>query len=69
MKREEELLARLEIVSEEKKKLEDAMAQPVNYSDGAKVKKILASIADFETEASALNEEWIEIADELSAFE
>jgi len=69
MKREEELLARLETVSEEKKKLENAMAQPANYSDGAKVKKILASIADFETEASALNEEWIEIADELSAFE
>ncbi len=69
MKREEELLARLETVSEEKKKLENAMAQPLNYSDGAKVKKILASIADFETEASALNEEWIEIADELSAFE
>ena len=68
-KMEEELLARLEAVSAEKKEFENAMALPINYSDGAKVKKILASIANLEAEAAALNEEWMEIADELSALE
>ena len=38
-KMEEELLARLEAVSAEKKEFENAMALPINYSDGAKVKK------------------------------
>jgi len=68
-RREEEILARLLAVSTEKKTLEGAMALPANYSDGVKVKKILASIAELETEASSLNEEWMDVADELSSFE
>ena len=68
-KREEEILARIMAVSAEKKGLENAMALPANYSDGIKVKKILATVVELETEASALNEEWLEIADKLSAFE
>ncbi|HBA85245.1 MAG TPA: hypothetical protein DCZ95_14245 [Verrucomicrobia bacterium] len=68
-RREEEILARLLAVSTEKKTLEGAMALPANYSDGVKVKKILASIAGLETEASSLNEEWMDVADELSSFE
>ena len=68
-KREEEILGRLMAVSSEKKGLENAMALPDTYSDGLKVKKILASIAELETEASALNEEWLGIADDLSSFE
>jgi len=68
-KREEEILGRLMAVSAEKKALENAMALPANYSDGIKVKKILASITELETEASALNEEWLEVADDLSTFE
>jgi len=68
-RREEEILARLLAVSTEKKTLEGAMALPANYSDGVKVKKILASIAELETEASSLNEEWMNVADELSSFE
>ena len=68
-KREEEILGRLMAVSAEKKALENAMALPANYTDGIKVKKILASITELETEASALNEEWLKLADELSALE
>jgi hypothetical protein len=45
------------------------MALPANYSDGAKAKKIMASIAALETEAAALNDEWVEVADTLSAFD
>ncbi|MHB0896763.1 MAG: ABC-F family ATP-binding cassette domain-containing protein [Spirochaetales bacterium] len=68
-KREKEILGRLMAVSAEKKGLENAMALPDTYSDGLKVKKILASIAGLDTEASALNEEWLEIADDLSSLE
>jgi len=67
-KREEEILARLESISAEKREHEVAMALPSNYSDGVKVKKILASVAELEREALSLNEEWLETADALSAF-
>lgn len=68
-KREEDILARLEAISRGKKALEDDMALPANYSDGAKAKKIMASIAALESEAAALNDEWVEAADALSAFD
>jgi ATP-binding cassette subfamily F protein 3 len=68
-KREEEILAKLESVAAGKRALENDMALPSNYSDGAKVKKILASIAGLDKEASALNEEWMQIADERSTDE
>lgn len=68
-KREEEILVKLESVSAGKRALENDMAIPSNYSDGAKVKRILTSLASLEAEAAALNEEWMDIADELSAAE
>lgn len=68
-KREEEILARLAAVSAQKRELEETLALPLNYSDGAKAKKIIASIASLDAETSALNEEWVEVADALSAME
>ena len=68
-KREDDILARLEAISGEKKAFETAMALPANYSDGAKAKKIMASIAALEAEAAALNDEWVEAADALSGFD
>lgn len=67
-KREEEILNRLDAISGEKKDLENAMALPANYSDGAKAKKILASVAELESEATRLNNEWLETAEALAAF-
>lgn len=65
-KREEEILTLLEGVSSGRKALEDAMALPATYSDGAKVKKILASLAELDEESAKLNEEWIATASEIS---
>lgn len=64
-KREEEISQRLEALSQSKKALEEAMALPSNYSDGAKVRKILSSLAEVEKEAASLGEEWMEVATEL----
>jgi ATP-binding cassette subfamily F protein 3 len=64
-RREEEISGRLESLSKSKKALEDLMALPANYSDGAKVKKIIASLAEVEKEAASLNEEWLEVVTEL----
>lgn len=64
-KREEEISQRLEALSRSKKALEEAMALPSNYSDGAKVRKILSSLAEVEKEAASLSEEWMEVATEL----
>jgi hypothetical protein len=68
-KREDDILARLEAISNGKKALEEAMALPANYSDGAKAKKIMASIAALESEAAALNDEWVEVAGTLSGLD
>lgn len=65
-KREEELLARLGDITGEKNNLERSMALPGNYSNGAKVKEILAGIASLDAETASLNEEWMEIAETLS---
>jgi ATP-binding cassette subfamily F protein 3 len=66
-KREEEILRRLENLAEGKKALEREMALPEVYSDGPRVKKILASLAEIEVETESLNEEWIQTAEALSA--
>ena len=42
------------------------MAKPENYSDGGKMKKLLAQLASLEAEAAELNDEWLEIAEALS---
>ena len=66
-KREEEILRRLENLAECKKALEQEMARPEVYSDGERVKKVLASLAEIEEETELLNEEWVETADALSS--
>lgn len=65
-KREEEILRRLENLAEGKKALEREMARPEVYSDGPRVKKILAALAEIEEETESLNEEWVETAEALS---
>lgn len=65
-KREEEILRRLENLAEGKKALEREMARPEVYSDGPRVKKILAALAEMEEETESLNEEWVETAEALS---
>ena len=65
-KREEEILRRLENLAEGKKALEREMARPEVYSDGPRVKKILAALAEIEEETDSLNEEWVETAEALS---
>ena len=65
-RREEEITERLTGVSAGKRALEETMARPENYSDGGKMKKLLAQLASLEKEASELNEEWLEIAETLS---
>ncbi len=65
-KREEEILRRLENLAEGKKALEREMARPEVYSDGPRVKKILATLAEIEKETESLNEEWVETAGALS---
>ncbi|MDX9826206.1 MAG: ABC-F family ATP-binding cassette domain-containing protein [Spirochaetia bacterium] len=65
-KREEEILRRLENLAEGKKALEQEMARPEVYSEGFRVKKILASLAEIEEETELLNEEWVQTADALS---
>ena len=65
-RREEEITERLGGVTAGKRALEDTMAKPENYSDGGKMKKLLAQLASLEAEASELNDEWLEIAEALS---
>lgn len=65
-RREEEITERLSGVSAGKKALEETMAKPENYSDGTKMKKLLAQLKALEGEASDLNEEWLDIAEALS---
>lgn len=65
-KREEEILRRLENLAEGKKALEREMARPEVYSDGPRVKKILAALAEIEEETESLNEEWVETVEALS---
>ncbi len=65
-KREEEILRRLENLAEGRKALEKEMAKLEVYSNGAKVKDILASMAEIERETETLNDEWVETAEALS---
>ncbi|MEN6364657.1 MAG: hypothetical protein ABFC81_06235, partial [Rectinema sp.] len=66
-KREEEILARLDAISAQKSAGEREMGLPENYSDGAKMKRLLQGVTDLEEEAAELNEEWLGLAELLSA--
>jgi len=64
-RREEEILARLDAIGGQKTACEHEMGLPANYSDGAKMRRLQASLEELEKEAEALNVEWEGIAAEL----
>jgi ATP-binding cassette subfamily F protein 3 len=64
-KREEEIVARLEAIGTQKAAAEREMGLPSNYSDGAKMKRLLAGVEDLDREAATLNAEWERVAAEL----
>lgn len=68
-KRESEITGRLTALSAEKRRLEDSMALPSNYSDGAKAKKIIRDMEALEQETASLNSEWLKVAEELAEAE
>ena len=57
-KREEEILARLEVIGRQKASCETEMGLPANYSDGGKMRRLQASLDELEKEAETLNAEW-----------
>ena len=65
-RREEEILARLDAIGGQKTACEHEMGLPANYSDGAKMRRLQASLEELEREAEALNAEWEGIAAELA---
>ena len=65
-RREEEILARLEAIGNQKAAAEREMALPANYADGARMRRLAAGIEELEREAEALNAEWEAVAAELS---
>lgn len=68
-KRETDITERLAALSAEKHRLEDAMALPANYTDGAKARKLLKDIEAIEQEMAQRNNEWLEVAEALSDAE
>ncbi len=66
-KREEEILARLETLGKQKEAGQAQMGLPANYSDGAKMRRLQASLDELEREAEALNAEWEKVAEELAS--
>ena len=66
-KREEEILARLETLGKQKEAGQTQMGLPANYSDGAKMRRLQASLDELEREAEALNAEWEKVAEELAS--
>ncbi len=65
-KREEEILSRLEALGGQKAACEREMGLPANYSDGAKMRRLQASLDELEREAESLNAEWEKVAEELA---
>ena len=65
-RREEDISTRIEEIQTEKEKLQEELAQPRNYINGEKTRRILAELEDLDRETEALNEEWLEIAQSLS---
>ncbi len=67
-KREDEVLARMEAVSEEKAGALAAMALPENYSDGERMRGLQASAQALDDEAARLSAEWESVATELEGY-
>jgi len=65
-KREEEILSRLEAIGAQKAAAEREMGIPSNYSDGSRMKRLMAGIEELDREAAALNAEWELVAGELA---
>jgi ATP-binding cassette subfamily F protein 3 len=61
-KREEEILARLESIGAQKSAAEREMGLPANYSDGSKMKRLMAGVEELDRESAALSAEWEIIA-------
>ncbi len=64
-RREEEILGRIEELETEHRGLQDRLALPEVYADGAKVKEIVAAIQVNERERESLHEQWEEIAEAI----
>ncbi len=70
LEREEaEILARLEKHEQEKAALEEELAKPETYSDGAKSRKVKASLDTVVAGAEAAAAEWERVAGELEALQ
>jgi len=67
-KREEEILARIDALGKQKEACQFEMGLPGNYADGARMRRLQASLDELEREAETLNSEWENIAEELSAM-
>jgi ATP-binding cassette, subfamily F, member 3 len=64
-RREEEILSRLESIGIQKAAAEREMGLSANYSDGVKMKRLLAGVEELDGEAAALNAEWEGVSAEL----
>lgn len=67
-KREEEILARLGAIDDERRGFAIAMALPENYSDGAIMKSLQTKDDALHTEASSLSGEWETVASDLAGY-
>ena len=65
-RREEEISTRIEEIQTEKERLQGELAQPRNYINGEKTRRILTELEILDRETEALNEEWLEIAQSLA---
>ena len=65
-RREEEISTRIEKIQTEKERLQEELAQPRNYINGEKTRRILNELEVLDRETEALNEEWLEIAQSLA---
>lgn len=67
-RREEELLAETDQVDAEKAQVQHDMSLPENYSDGTRMKSLLALAARLDERAATLAAEWEAVATELERY-
>jgi len=67
-RREEEILARLEVIDAGKADALAAMSAPENYSDGERMRGLQATIDALEAESTALSGEWEDVAATLEGY-